>query len=121
MVSNELEQLEPSSKQDSLMYAVFESGGKQHRVAQGDIVSLERLTAKPGDEVAFETVMMVGEGDDTTVGKPFVPNGKVLAQVLRHERKKKIRVVKFKRRKNYLRKAGHRQEATVVKVTEIVS
>ena len=113
-------QLDLGAKQDSDMYAVFESGGKQHRVSQGDVLSLDRLAAEPGDEVTFETVMMVGDGDDMTIGKPFVPNGKVLAQVVRHERAKKIRVVKFKRRKNYLRRAGHRQDATVVKVTSIV-
>ena len=103
------------------MYAVFESGGKQHRATEGELLSLERLHAEPGEEVTFDTVMLVCDGDNTSVGKPFVPDSKVHAQVVRHERQKKIRVVKFKRRKNYLRRAGHRQNVTVVRVTSIES
>lgn len=101
------------------MYAVFESGGKQHRASEGDLLSLERLEAAPGEEVAFDNVMLVSEEEALRVGTPFLPNGRVLATVVRHERQKKIRVIKFKRRKNYLRRAGHRQWVTVVKVTAI--
>lgn len=101
------------------MYAVFESGGKQHRASQGDFLQLELLKAAPGDEIAFDKVMLVSEGEDISVGSPFLANGRVLATVVRHERQKKIRVIKFKRRKNYLRRAGHRQWVTVVKVTTI--
>ncbi|MCY3885900.1 MAG: 50S ribosomal protein L21 [Gammaproteobacteria bacterium] len=101
------------------MYAVFESGGKQHRAAEGDVLSLELLEAAPGDEVAFENVMLICKEEAVSVGTPFLPNGRVLATVVRHERQKKIRVVKFKRRKNYLRRAGHRQRVTLVKVTSI--
>ncbi|MXW53661.1 MAG: 50S ribosomal protein L21 [Gammaproteobacteria bacterium] len=101
------------------MYAVFESGGKQHRASQGDFLSLELLKADPGDEVAFDNVMLVSEGEEVSVGNPFLPKSRVLATVVRHERLKKVRVIKFKRRKNYLRRAGHRQWVTVVQVTSI--
>lgn len=101
------------------MYAVFESGGRQHRASQGDTLSLELLQAEPGDEVAFDNVMLVSEGEEISVGAPFLDNTRVLATVVRHERLKKILITKFKRRKNYLRRAGHRQWATVVKVTAI--
>lgn len=101
------------------MYAVFESGGKQHRASEGDLLSLELLKADPGEEVAFDNVMLVSEGEQVSVGNPFLAKCRVLAKVVRHERQKKIRVIKFKRRKNYLRRAGHRQWSTVVQVTAI--
>lgn len=101
------------------MYAVFESGGKQHRASQGDFLSLELLNADPGEEVAFDNVMLVSEGEQVSVGDPFLAKSRVLATVVRHERQKKIQVIKFKRRKNYLRRAGHRQWVTVVQVTAI--
>ena len=103
------------------MYAVFESGGKQHRASQGDLLSLERLHAEPGDTVSFDTVMLVGDGEQVSIGKPYLTDVRVVAEVLRHDRAKKIQVIKFKRRKNYLRRAGHRQDLTVVKITEINS
>ena len=102
------------------MYAVFESGGQQHRASQGDVVELERIDADPGEKITFDSVMLVSDGENLEIGKPFVPNGKVIAEVLRHERAPKIQVIKFKRRKNYLRRNGHRQHHTVVKVTEIL-
>ena len=101
------------------MYAVFESGGEQHRASQGDFLKLELLKADPGDEIAFDNVMLVSEGEEVSVGNPFLANSRVRATVLWHERKKKVRVIKFKRRKNYLRRAGHRQWVTVVQVTAI--
>ena len=102
-----------------MVYAVFENGGKQHRASQGDFLFLELLQADPGEEVTFDNVMLVSEDDELSVGTPFLNNSRVLATVVRHERLKKIRVIKFKRRKNYLRRAGHRQWVTVVKVTAI--
>ncbi len=101
------------------MFAVFESGGKQHRVREGDVVKLEKLDLDAGDTVAFDQVMMIGEGDDVVVGAPYVEGGKVTAEVLEQGRHAKITVIKFRRRKNYHRKAGHRQAYTAVRVTGI--
>lgn len=101
------------------MFAVFQSGGKQHRVAEGDVVKLELLDAEPGQEITFDEVLMVAKGDDVSVGAPFVEGGQVKAEVLRNERDKKIRVIKFKRRKDYMRRQGHRQWFTEVKITAI--
>ncbi len=101
------------------MFAVFESGGKQHRVTEGDVVRLERLSGEPGQSVEFDRVLLVSAGDDVTVGMPYVEGGKVTAEVVDQGRGAKIRVVKFKRRKNYLRRAGHRQDYTEVRITAI--
>ena len=101
------------------MFAVFQSGGKQHRVTEGDVVKLELLDAQPGQEVTFDKVLMVANGDDVNVGSPYVDGGSVKAEVIRNERDKKIRVIKFKRRKDYMRRQGHRQWFTEVKITAI--
>ena len=101
------------------MFAVFQSGGKQHRVAEGDVVKLEKLDVEPGAEVVFDQVLMVGEGADVNVGAPFVEGGQVKGEVLRTDRDKKVRVIKFKRRKDYMRRQGHRQWFTEVKITAI--
>lgn len=103
------------------MFAVFLSGGKQHRVNEGDVLKLERLDAKPGEEVVFDKVLLVAEGNEVSVGQPYVEGGKIKAEVLNHERGKKIRVIKFKRRKNYLRRQGHRQWYTQVRITDILA
>lgn len=101
------------------MFAVFESGGKQHRVVEGEVVRLERLDGTIGDPVTFERVLMIAEGDDVAVGTPLVDGGKVTGEVVLQGRGRKIRVIKFKRRKNYLRKKGHRQAFTDVRITAI--
>ena len=101
------------------MFAVFSSGGKQHRVTEGEVVKIELLKAEPGEEVVFDQVLMVADGDDVSVGAPYVSGGKVTAEVLRHDRHKKIKVLKFKRRKDFLRKQGHRQYFTELKITAI--
>jgi large subunit ribosomal protein L21 len=101
------------------MFAVFKSGGKQHRVSEGDVVKLELLDVEPGAEVVFDEVLMVSNGDDVSVGAPFIEGSQVKGEVLRNERDKKIRIIKFKRRKDYLRRQGHRQWFTEVKITAI--
>ena len=103
------------------MFAVFLSGGKQHRVNEGDVLKLERLKAEPGDDVEFDKVLLVADGDDVSVGQPYVEGGRIRARVLGHDRGKKIRVIKFKRRKNYLRRQGHRQWYTEVRITGIMA
>ena len=101
------------------MFAVFESGGKQHRVVEGEVVRLERLDGEPGDNIVFDRVLMIAEGDDVAIGAPLVEGGSVTGEVVSQGRGKKITVIKFKRRKNYLRKKGHRQAFTDVKITAI--
>ena len=101
------------------MFAVFKSGGKQHRVSEGDVVKLEKIPGEPGDEVVFDQVLMVANGDNVNVGEPFVEGSQVKGEVLRTDRGKKVRIIKFKRRKDYMRRQGHRQWFTEVKITGI--
>ena len=101
------------------MFAVFQSGGKQHRVSEGDVVKVELVGGEPGAEVVFDRVLMVADGDNVNVGAPYVNEGKVTAEVLRIDRAKKVRIIKFKRRKDYLKRQGHRQWFTEVKITGI--
>jgi large subunit ribosomal protein L21 len=101
------------------MYAVIESGGKQHRVEEGEVLRLEKLAAGPGETVTFDRVLLIAEGDDIKVGTPFVDGGEVTAEVVGEGRGDKVTVIKFKRRKNYHRKQGHRQSYTEVRVTGI--
>ena len=101
------------------MFAVFQSGGKQHRVFEGDVVKVELLEGEPGAEVTFDRVLMVADGDNVNVGTPYVNDGKVTAEVVRVDRGKKVRIIKFKRRKDYLKRQGHRQWFTEVKITGI--
>lgn len=99
------------------MYAVFQSGGKQHRVAEGQVVRLEKLEAATGDTVEFDQVLMLSNGDDVTIGAPFISGGKVTAEVVNHGRADKVNIVKFRRRKHSRKQMGHRQWFTEVKIT----
>ena len=101
------------------MFAVFESGGKQHRVTQGEVVRLERLPGEPGAAVEFDKVVLLGDGAQLKVGKPYVSGGRVKAEVVTQDRGDKIRLVKFRRRKHYLRRGSHRQLYTDVRITGI--
>lgn len=99
------------------MYAVFQSGGKQHRVAEGQVVRLEKLEAATGETVEFDNVLMLSNGDDVTIGAPFIKGGKVTAEVVNHGRADKVNIVKFRRRKHSRTQMGHRQWFTEVKIT----
>ncbi len=101
------------------MYAVIESGGKQHRVEEGEQIKLEKIEAATGDTIEFDQVLMVGAGGDVKIGAPLVEGGKVTAEVISHGRHDKIRIVKFNRRKHYRKETGHRQWYTEVKITAI--
>jgi large subunit ribosomal protein L21 len=103
------------------MFAVFQSGGKQHRVAEGDVVRLELLSGEPGEEIVFDKVLLVSNGDEVNVGAPYVEAGRVTGEVMRTDRGKKVRIIKFKRRKDFLKRQGHRQWFTEVKITGISS
>ena len=101
------------------MYAVFRTGGKQYRARQGERVRIERLEAAVGDAVAFDQVLLVGEGAKIKVGAPLVSGGKVEAKVVSQGRDDKITIIKFRRRKHYKRVQGHRQQFTEVEITGI--
>jgi large subunit ribosomal protein L21 len=101
------------------MYAVFRSGGKQYRAAKGDVLRLEKIEAEEGATVSFDEVLLVGEGADIKVGSPVLSGTSVSGKVLRQGKSKKVSVVKFKRRQNYLRQGSHRQFFTEVEITDI--
>lgn len=101
------------------MYAVIVSGGKQHRVVEGETLKLEKLDLATGDTVNFDKVLMVGEGADVKIGAPYVDSGKVTAEVVSHGRHKKVNIIKFRRRKHHRKQMGHRQWFTEVKITGI--
>ncbi|MBZ0216496.1 MAG: 50S ribosomal protein L21 [Fimbriimonadaceae bacterium] len=103
------------------MYAVIKTGGKQYRVAADEIIKIEKLAGEAGEQVAFEDVLLVGNGDDVTVGTPLVDGATVAGEIVEQARNKKIHIFKKKRRKHYQRTAGHRQHVTLVKVTEILT
>ena len=103
------------------MYAVIKTGGKQYRVAKNQVVKVEKIDGEPGETVAFENVLMVGEGESATVGTPLVAGATVAAEVIEQGRGPKIIVFKKKRRKNHRRRNGHRQDLTVLRVTEILT
>ena len=109
------------TKKTKVMFAVIKTGGKQYKVAPGDTLFVEKLPAEAGEVVALEEVLMLGDDKGTTVGTPLVEGATVAAEVLRQDRHAKIIVFKKKRRKNYRRTRGHRQETTVLKVTEILT
>ena len=101
------------------MYAVIATGGKQYRVTKDAVLRVEKLDAEPGATVEFAEVLLVGEGADVKLGKPRVAGSKVVATVVRHGKGAKVSIVKFRRRKHYLRQKNHRQMFTEVKVTDI--
>ena len=103
------------------MYAVFRSGGKQYRASKGDVLKLEKLDADEGAKVSFDEVLLVGEGKDIQVGSPLLSGSSVSGKVLKQGKSKKVSVVKFRRRQNYLRQHTHRQFFTEVEITDIKS
>ncbi len=103
------------------MYAVIATGGKQYRVSEGTVVRVEKLDADAGAIVEFNQVLLVGEGVDVAIGAPYVTGARVTATVEKHGKADKVSIVKFRRRKHYLRQKGHRQPYTEVKVTGITA
>lgn len=101
------------------MYAVIETGGKQYRVSAGEVLRVEKIKAPVGKRIEIDQVLAVGEGKNLVVGSPFVPGARVILKVLAHGKQKKILVFKYKPKKNYRRRAGHRQQYTEVRVEEI--
>ncbi|MFO8140389.1 MAG: 50S ribosomal protein L21 [Marinobacter sp.] len=101
------------------MYAVIVSGGKQHRVKEGETLKLEKLEVETGGSLEFDRVLLVVNGDDVKVGAPVVDGAKVTAEVVSHGRHSKINIIKFRRRKHSMKRQGHRQWFTEVKITGI--
>jgi len=101
------------------MYAVIQSGGKQHRVAVEQTLRLEKLDVEAGETIEFDKVLLVANAEDVKVGVPYVEGSKVTAEVVAHGRGKKVKIVKFRRRKHSRKQAGHRQWFTEVKITAI--
>lgn len=103
------------------MFAVIKTGGKQYKVAKDDVITVEKLAGEPGAPVDIGEVLLVGDEKDQTVGAPLVEGATVAAEVVEQKRDNKIIVFKKKRRKNYRRKNGHRQEVTVLKIIDILT
>jgi len=103
------------------MYAVFRSGGKQYRATKGDVLRLEKIEASEGATIEFDEVLLVGEGSSIKVGSPLLSGSTVSARVVCQGKSRKVSVVKFKRRQNYLRQGSHRQFFTEVEITGIAA
>ena len=103
------------------MFAVFESGGKQHRVTDGEVLRVEKLEAEVGDLIVFDRIMLVAREGEVSVGAPFVPGSNVQAEVVKHGRADKIQIIKFRRRKNRLKRQGHRQWFTDIRIMSITA
>jgi large subunit ribosomal protein L21 len=101
------------------MYAVIKTGGKQYRVAAGEKIRVEQIPADIGSEVVLDQVLLVGDGDAVTVGKPLVAGASVVAKVVSHGRGDKVRIFKMRRRKHYQKHQGHRQHYTELSVESI--
>ncbi len=102
------------------MYAVIETGGKQYRVQEGDEISVEKLGAEAGEEVVFDKVLVAGEGADVKIGAPYVEGASVKSTVVENGKGQKVIIYKYKSKKDYRKKQGHRQPYTTVKIDSIV-
>ncbi len=101
------------------MYAVIKTGGKQYRVQEGQTLKLEKLEVATGETIQFDDVLLVSDGETIKVGAPVVEGAKVSAEVIDHGRGEKVRIIKFRRRKHHMKRQGHRQWYTEVKITGI--
>jgi large subunit ribosomal protein L21 len=108
-------------EQETKMFAVIKTGGKQYRVAANDKITVEKLVGSPGEVVAFENVLMLGGGEAVTVGAPFVAGASVAAEIVEQGRADKVISFKKRRRQNSKRKRGHRQHLTVLRITDILT
>ena len=101
------------------MYAVIQTGGKQYRVQPGETIKVEKIDVAAGSTVEFNEVLLVADGENVRVGKPLLTGDKVAAEIVEHDRDEKILVYKYRRRKAWHKKQGHRQPFTAIKVTGI--
>ena len=103
------------------MYAVIKAGGKQHRVTEGETLKVEKIDVATGETIEFDDVLMVTSGDDVAIGTPTVAGASVKAEVVSHGRADKVKIIKFRRRKHSMKRQGHRQWFTEIKITHIAS
>jgi large subunit ribosomal protein L21 len=103
------------------MYAVIQTGGKQYRVSQGDLITIEKLEGVAGDRVEIASVLMIGEGSQVTIGQPQLEQARVVGTIVRQQRGPKVLIYKHKRHKGYQKRQGHRQWQTLLRVSEIVT
>ena len=101
------------------MYAVIEAGGKQHKVELGQVLEVDLMQEESGADHAFENVMLYVDGDDVQIGQPYIKNAKVVAEIVEEVKGNKVSILRFRRRKNSMRKIGHRQRYTQIKIKEI--
>ncbi len=101
------------------MHAVIATGGKQYRVKEGDVLRVEKLGLDQGEKVNFEEVLMVSDGETHNIGTPLLESAKVTAEVMSNGRSKKVKIMKFKRRKHHMKQMGHRQSYTEIKIKSI--
>lgn len=101
------------------MYAVIQTGGKQYRVSPGEMVKVEKLDGKTGDPVTFEKVLLTSDGENIHLGNPYIEGTRVIGRITRHGKDRKIIVFKYKKRKGFRKKQGHRQNFTLIKVENI--
>lgn len=101
------------------MYAIVKTGGKQYKIHEGDIIRVEKIEGTIGNPVSFDQVLMVSDGENTSIGQPVLDNVRVKGHIIEQGKEKKIIVFKYKRRKRYRRKLGHRQPFTTVKIDQI--
>ncbi|MCE5282106.1 MAG: 50S ribosomal protein L21 [Deltaproteobacteria bacterium] len=101
------------------MYAVIRTGGKQHRVSEGDVIAVEKISGAKGESVVFDQVLMVGKDDEIRVGRPVVEGAKVVGEIVAQDKAAKLIVFKTKKRKGFQKKNGHRQQLTSMKIKEI--
>ena len=101
------------------MYAVIKTGGKQHKVAEGEILKVEKLKASEGEPIDINDVLLIEKDGEVTLGSPFIEGAKVTAKILRHGKEDKVTIIKMKRRKDYRKKQGHRQNYTEIQIEQI--
>ena len=101
------------------MYAVIETGGKQYRVTEGDVIQVEKLKVEAGDTIEFDKVLMLNDGSEVLVGAPYLNEKKVFGSVVENGKARKVIVYKYKRKSGYHKKNGHRQQYTAVKIEKI--
>lgn len=101
------------------MYAVIKTGGKQHKVAEGEILKVEKLKASKGEPIDITDVLLIEKDGEVTLGSPFIEGAKVTAKILRHGKEDKVTIIKMKRRKDYRKKQGHRQNYSEIQIEQI--
>ncbi len=101
------------------MYAVIQTGGKQYKVNEGEVLKVEKLAGEAGDKITLEQVLLISDGQAVRIGSPVIDGARVTAEVIEQGRNRKITVYKYKKRKNYRRKQGHRQAFTKIKIEKI--